>query len=149
LKTVALSVAVVGVLIDSWLTALPMSPAPQFWPVVEPRAVASAPPQPLIELPLGPDWDGAATFRSIDHRRAVVNGVSGYDPPHYAPLQDGLNAHDPEILQALASFGSIDVVVNRDDDPDGAWVKYVTSLPGVVQVADDGRRIAYRVPAFS
>ena len=45
---------------------------------------------PILELPLGPAWDAAATFRSMRHRRPVLNGVSGYDPPHYEPLKAGL-----------------------------------------------------------
>ena len=59
----------------------------------------------MIELPLGPEWDAAATYRSIWSRRPVANGVSGYDPPHYAPLMDALEARDPAILVAMGSLG--------------------------------------------
>ena len=78
-------------LLDGWVTQFPMAAAPELWPRVERRDQTL----PILELPLGPEWDAAGTYRAIWHRRRAVNGVSGYDPPHYAPLQAGLNAHDP------------------------------------------------------
>jgi hypothetical protein len=141
-RRMVFGLATMGVLLDGWVSAVPMAVAPERWPKVERRDQ----PQPILELPLGPRWDAAATFRSIWHRRPVVNGVSGYDPPHYAPLQAGLNAHDPGMLLALASLGSFDAVVNAVDDPTGAWARYVSSIAGVVPIASDGRRTAYRVP---
>jgi hypothetical protein len=149
LRAVVLAAVSVGVLLDGLVIGFPMSDAPSPWPQVEPRHAGSAAPQPLLELPLGPRWDAAATFRSIWHRRPVVNGVSGYDPPHYAPLQEGLNGRDPAMLLALASFGSIDVIVNGADDPGGAWSRYAAGIPGAVQIATDGIRTAYRIPATS
>ena len=102
---------------------------------------------PILELPLGPEWDAAATYRAIWHRRRTVNGVSGYDPPHYAPLQAGLNARDPTMLSALASLGAIDVVVDGAFDRDGAWARYVAGAPGAAVVSSDGVRTTYRIPA--
>ena len=70
---------------------------------------------PILELPLGPEWDAAGNVsRDLAPASRRLNGVSGYDPPHYAPLQAGLNAHDPAMLAALASLGAIDVVVDGD-----------------------------------
>jgi hypothetical protein len=142
-RVMVFSLAVCGLLLDGWLREMPMAMAPGPWPEVERRSD----PQPILELPLGPEWDAAATFRSMWHRRRVVNGVSGYDPPHYAPLQAGLNARDPAILAALASLGSFDVVVNGAADPDGSWSSYVSSAAGVMRVGSDGTRTAYRIPA--
>lgn len=51
------------------------------------------------------------------------------------------------MLRALASFGAFDVVVNRSADADGEWLRYVTSLEGVVLLARDVNGAAYRVPA--
>jgi hypothetical protein len=80
------------------------------------------------------------------HRRGTVNGVSGYDPPHYAPLQEGLNAYDPQTLLALASLETIDLVVDSANDRDGRWAAYVTAAPGATVVARDGVRTTHRVP---
>jgi F5/8 type C domain len=131
-----------GLMLDGWTRGITMAAAPQQWPRVERRDRS----QPILELPLGPDWDAAATFRSMRHRRPVLNGVSGYDPPHYEPLKAGLSAHDPELLLAIASLGSFDVVVNSEADPDGAWGRYAASIPGVAVTATDGTRTVYRLP---
>jgi hypothetical protein len=135
--------ATCGVLLDGWLTGVPMSTAPQPWPVVEPSSRSV----PILELPIGPGWDAPPTYRSIWHRRGVFNGVSGYDPPHYAPLRFGIDARDPAILHALATFGAFDVVIDNVWDKDGSLTRFVSDMPGVVQVASDGRRTAYQIPA--
>jgi hypothetical protein len=134
-----------GVLLDGWMTSVFTERHPTTWPVLEPAGST----QPILELPLGPNWDAAATYRSIAHRRPVVNGVSGYDPAHYLPLQEGLNDRDPEMLAALASFGSFDIVISENDDQDRGWVRYVTAANGVLRVARDRHGAAYRVPAAS
>jgi len=134
-----------GVMLDGWLHEMPMAIAPERLPKVERRDFT----QPILELPLGPHWDAAATFRSIWHRRGVFNGVSGYDPMHYLPLQEGLNDHDPSMLLALSSFGAFDVVIDEAADSHGDWTRYVSSFPGVVRLSNDRTHVAYRVPAGS
>ena len=132
-----------GLVADGWIGPMPMADAPELWPRVERRDQS----QPILELPLGPAWDAAGTFRSIWHRRRVVNGVSGYDPLYYAPLQFGLNDHDPAMLLAIASLGSYDIVVNGAADPNGQWARYVESIPEAQPIATDGVRRAFRLPA--
>ena len=133
----------IAVLADGWLREMPIATPPEHWANVEPRDAGRA----LLEVPLGPEWDAAATFRAAHHRRRVINGVSGYDPPHYALLQNGLNSHDPSVLPAIAALGPLDVVVNRAADEDGAWARYVASTPGAERTHDDGVRMTYRMPA--
>jgi hypothetical protein len=133
-----------GLLFDGWIHPVNMAAAPELWPRVERRDQR----QPILELPLGPEWDAAATYRSIWHRRRVANGVSGYDPPHYAPLMDALDSRDPGILLALASLSSFDVVINGSEDRDGGWARYVSGIPGAVVLSTDGTRTAYRIPSI-
>jgi F5/8 type C domain len=130
-------------LMDGWINEFPVAAPPEHWVKVERRDSTL----PILEMPLGPEWDAAATFRSIRHRRRVLNGVSGYDPPHYAPLQAGLNAHDPAMLSAIASLGSFDIVIDSRADRDGAWARYASSAVGAAAVATDGVRTTYRIPA--
>lgn len=132
-----------GIMLDGWLSVMPMGRAPEFWPRVERGDSESA----VLELPLGPEWDAAATYRAVRHRRRVVNGVSGYDPPHYALLQRGLNARDPAMLLALASLGPLDVVVDGSQDPDGSLERYVAGVAGAERLATDGVRTVYRLPS--
>src|SRR5262245_6988232 len=134
--------AVISLLLDGWIAGVAMATAPEQWPKVEPLDRT----EPILELPLGPDWDHAATFRAAMHHRRVLNGVSGYDPPHYVALVAGLKAREPAMLAAIASLGAFDIVVNRATDPDGSIASYAASARGAVRVTDDGNRILYRVP---
>lgn len=141
LRAAAFLVATCGMLLDGWLTGIPMSTAPELWPVVESRSRTL----PILELPFGPGWDAPPTYRGIWHRRGVFNGVSGYDPPHYDPLRFGIDARDPAILHALATFGPFDAVVDHVWDRDGLLDWLVAGMPGVVRVASDGKRTAYQI----
>jgi len=143
LRAAALLLLSAGVMLDGWTNGIGMAAAPPQWPRVERRGGT----RPILELPLGPAWDAAATFRSMRHRRPVLNGVSGYDPPHYEPLKSGLGTHDPELLLAIASLGAFDVVVNAADDPGGALSRYVASVPGATVGSTDGTRTVYHIPA--
>ena len=141
-RAFASAIVATCLMVDGWVTEFPMAAAPELWPRVERRDQAL----PVIELPLGPEFDAAATYRAMWHRRHAANGVSGYDPPHYAPLQAGLNVQDPAMLDALASLGPIDVVVDSAADRDGAWARYVRDAAGAAVVATDGVRTSYRLP---
>src|SRR5262249_37508639 len=57
--------------------------------------------------------------------------------------------HDPEMLQALASLGAYDIVVNTAADPGGALARYAMTAPGVEPLSGDGSRLAFRVPQVS
>jgi len=140
-RSVIFAVACAGILADGWLTALPTRPAPERWTVV-PGSDSSL---PLLELPIGPRWDAAATLRTTAHGRRVMNGVSGYEPPHYPALQIGLLSNAPDMLAAIASLGTYEVSIESANDPDGRWRRYVAASPGALQVADDGTRTIFRV----
>lgn len=142
-RTMVAGVAVVAILLDGWLLPMPMAEPPPLWPVAEAAGRA----EPILELPLGPAWDAAATFRAARHQRRVVNGVSGYDPPHYAALREGLDARDPATLAAVATLGPIDVVVDGAADGNGSLARYVAAMPGVTPVSVDGPRTVFRLPA--
>jgi hypothetical protein len=141
-RRVLLVVAVAGILADGWLVAMPMASPPSLWLDVE-RDDGTV---PILELPLGPDWDGAATFRSMAHRRPTFNGVSGYDPAHYAPLQAGLSGRDPDMLAALASLGPYDVVVDATQDRDGAWETYARGAKGASVSVRTRTAVVVRIP---
>jgi len=131
-----------GLLVDGWIPAMRMAAPPEVWAAVESPASST----PLLELPIGTDDDWGATFRAGIHLRRVVNGVSGYNPPYYTGLAAGLQQRDERTLAAIASFGPIEVVVNRAADSDGAIVRFVSGYPGAARTRDDGRRVAYLIP---
>ena len=130
-----------GILADGWMTHAEMATAPTLWPRVEPAHR----PEPILELPLG-DIDWGALLRASVHHRRTFNGTSGYDPPHYFALKQGLDARNPATLDALASLGAYDIVVDGDQDPDGSLLRYAASAPGAVKLVTDGPRTLFRVP---
>ena len=136
-------VCAAGLLADGWITAVPTADAPPTW------ASLQAGTAPILELPLGPEWDGAATYRTTAHHRRVVNGVSGYDPPFYAPLQVGLREQQPESLAALASLGEFDVVIDPEHDAAGSWTRYALGARGAVRTANADGLVVVHVPAGS
>jgi F5/8 type C domain len=136
-------IACAGLLGDGWLKAMPTRLVPPLW-----SAVRGADPRlALLELPIGPGWDSIATLRTSSHHRRVLNGVSGYEPRHYPPMQEGLLQRDPEMLKAIASLGAFEVSIERASDSDGRWRQYVLGAPGAVLVAEDAERAIVRVPA--
>jgi hypothetical protein len=133
--------AVLGLALDGGIHTLRLAAAPAFHSEFTPadRAV------PLLELPMGGDWtqDWAATFRAAGHGRRILNGVSGYNPPHYSAPLTGLERHEPAVLAALAMLGPFDVVVPRHDGNE----RYITGsgLPSAA-IREGADRAAY---AFS
>ena len=76
---------------------------------------------PIVELPLGDTYpDVAAMYRQMSHRRPLVNGYSGYFPPHYAALRFGLTLRDHDVLTELAARGVTDIIVDQRAGPGGA-----------------------------
>ena len=140
---VFLAVASIAVVADGWTGPSPMEAPPALWTSAEPADR----PEPLLELPLGPETDYGSTYRASLHHRRVMNGVSGYDPPHYVALREGLQVRDPATLRAVATLGPIDVIVNGEADPGGAIASYVAAGPGVTETMADGPRRVFRLPA--
>jgi len=140
----ACAIVSAGILADGWLTKLPSLEAPHLW-----TSIAGADARlPLLELPLGPDFDNAATFRTIGHHRAVMNGVSGFDPPHYGALHVGLRSRDPEMLPAIASLGAYEISIEHANDRRGEWQQFVEAVPGASIVGEDSARRVFRIPAL-
>src|SRR5207247_9352970 len=68
----------------------------------------------LVELPVGLiDRDIGALYRSIDHRRRIVNGYSGFFPPHCLVLLVALRYDDLDALRELARGESLTIMIDR------------------------------------
>ncbi len=87
-------------------------------PNVYKEVVRQAPTGVLAELPLGhPDFDLRAMYYSIVHWRPLLNGYSGFYPPHYGQLVVSLSdvPRHPEIaLNALRTQGATHVIVHEE-----------------------------------
>ena len=75
----------------------------------------------LAELPLGQsDYDVRAMFYSIVHHGRLLNGYSGFFPPHYGQLALALSdvpGHSGAAWDALRASGASHVLVHE-----GAWL---------------------------
>jgi hypothetical protein len=106
---VATTVAALAIVADSWIKPMQLPSLPS--PLVIP---AGAPPDAIVlELPLGTFEDAAAMYRAIDHRRATVNGMSGYAPASYQVLHSAMGEGRVEVLAGLAPVAPLIVFVDR------------------------------------
>lgn len=100
-----------AVLAESWIEPLPTSDSPG--PLTIPAAVPSD--AVILELPLGVYEDVAAMYRSMYHRRQVVNGMSGFEPPHYRMLRVAIDEKRYETLDAIASYAPIAIFLRHGE----------------------------------
>jgi hypothetical protein len=72
----------------------------------------------LVELPLGQvDYDIRAVYYSTVHWRRIVNGYSGFFPPHYGLLRTALSEvprHPDVSIEALHTSGATHVIVHEN-----------------------------------
>jgi hypothetical protein len=109
---------------DSWIDPLPLPPPPSRLeiPSVVPADAA------VLELPPDIAEDATAMYRSIEHRRPTVNGMSGHDAPHYTVLRLSLQEDRFEALKGYGSYGPIAIFLERNE-------RGARMLPLVVQGA--------------
>jgi hypothetical protein len=137
------AVVMIGVMADTWMTTMPLAQTPRTFAALECAGGATG---PMIELPLGDPYpDVSAMYRQMFHGRPIVNGYSGYFPPHYSALRFGLTLRDPDVITQFAAHGINDIVVNRSEDPGGKWDDYVKSHPHARLLCTEGKQSLYRV----
>jgi hypothetical protein len=104
---------------------------------------------PVLELPAedGPFADLQAMYRAMSHGHPVINGFSGYFPPHYPAVQTGLIAHDDTVLSALTARGTLVVFVDRARDTDGATDAWIRSQDGASELSSSDTGTWFELPA--
>jgi hypothetical protein len=124
-----------GIIADTWMTHLPLPAVPDFWPAKRADGFAA-----VLELPLHDGFtDFAAMYRVTDHHHPVMNGDSGYEPPHYFTLKTALSERDSAIFDGLPAGGRVLVVVDRLADRDRGWETFLVASPRVQRLAPDDR----------
>jgi hypothetical protein len=136
----ATAAVALGILADGWPVPLELhDPPAAFVP-----ASAVAPRASVLELPAGTTIpDVGALYRSISHGRPVVNGYSGYMPPHYHPLMLGLALHDQGVIDVLARSGPVQVFL--DPTAEGGWKGFVEARGDARWLGRAGGREVYLV----
>jgi hypothetical protein len=106
----------------------------------------------LLEMPFGePDYDVRAVYYSTVHRNQLVNGYSGYFPPHYSRLIAMLNAierDDDLAWRALEELGVTHVIVHEAAYLDDSGTRFSTWLAahGAAEVSRRDRDVLYELP---
>ena len=101
-----------AVLAESWIFPFPVAPSPARFEIPAGVPAAAA----VLELPTGIFEDALATFHTTEHDHRVINGLSGYNPPHYTILSRALTEGDPAGVAILRRYADI-VVFSRRDHP--------------------------------
>lgn len=124
----------VGLVADGWIH-LPIVPAPASapaWPAAAVSAVVELPPgEAIVDFP--------AIYRSMSHGRPLVNGFSGYVPPHYLPLVYAIGHGQFEALEEMAADGPLGVGVDSSVPWHQNMEMFTSRLPSATRVPLDDR----------
>jgi hypothetical protein len=106
----------------------------------------------LAELPLGyTDYDLRAVYYSTVHWRPILNGYSGFFPPHYGQLAFALGElpRHPEVsLRALRAAGATHVLVHEGAylGNEGAETTGALRTLGAAELYRDGMDVLLALP---
>ena len=138
-----LAVLLLAVALDGWVPKLKTEPVPS--PVDLAGLDRGA---ALLELPSSDLYaDTGAMLRATRHGHALVNGYSGYQPPHYGFVHTGLQDLDAGVFGALQEFGPLLVFVDRARDEAGRYQQFVAGVPDAALVRDTTAGLVFRLPA--
>jgi hypothetical protein len=105
---------------------------------------------PVLELPMADLYsDTTAMLRATAHGHPLVNGYSGYLPPHYRPLRQALQDFNAGTLRDLRTSGPLLVVINRVHDREGTSRAFVAAASGAALVRETADVLIYSLPAIS
>jgi hypothetical protein len=107
-----------GILVEAWVHIAVIRAPRTGWKYTE-----LLPDVPVLEQPLGNVLvDCVALYHSVFHRHALINGYSGYQPPHYAPLKVGLERGESDVIAEITG-GAPAYVIESDS------IKLVKGVP--------------------
>ena len=127
-----------ALLADGWIAPIPAQPAPS--PVPDPAALKG---RIVLQLPIEPYLDIAATWRAVTGEWTSVNGYSGYAPNYYASLTLAARAGDAALFPPFRRAHDLDVVIADDAT---ALKEAVERQPGVVRGVQRSGSTHYRLP---
>lgn len=137
-----IALLVAGLVVDGWTESLPLIPPPG-------RLTLTGVPANAAVLELPPDdrlLSLYAMYRGLFHQHPLVNGYSGYIPPHYEILGLSIRRDDPTAVIELARGRPLLAIVSEQFDPGGYIRNLVQSLPGVSRIGSGNAGALYLVP---
>lgn len=136
---VAAAVIAAAIVLDGW-AVVPVVPVP---PALPARVQADL----VVELPTrGVMEDVAAMYRGMSHGRPLINGYSGWMPPHYVQLQKDLRNDCVGGLEAVRDGRSVDAVIWRSDPSAAAIDAALRRLWATATREELAAVIVYRQP---
>jgi hypothetical protein len=127
---------------DGWVPQFPLEKAPPRLELLDREAST-----PLLSLPLGHGFlDAIAMLHQTEHDHPLVNGFSGYQPPHYDPLTAGLAEGDRTVLTALQQYGPYLVRVDRAGDADGHARALIDGFAPAMFLGDTQHGALFKIP---
>jgi hypothetical protein len=139
-RRVFAAVAIAGVIADGWIGHMSLQAPPALWPA--PAAYEFG---PVLELPFDEGLsDFLAMYRGTLHGHPVVNGSSGFFPPHYLAMQFALGDHDATVFDAFTE--PLLVALDVDEDHNGVWESIVKKVDRAQLVARDEHWTLYGIP---
>lgn len=133
---------IAGLLVDGWTEPLPLIPPPG-------RLTLTGVPGNAAVLELPPDdrlLSLYAMYRALSHHHPLVNGYSGYVPPHYEILGLAIRRDDPTAVAELARGRPLLAVVSEQFDRGGYIQDLIASLPGVSRIGSGNAGALFLVP---
>jgi hypothetical protein len=99
----------------------------------------------VLFLPIGDiHGDIAAGYQAVTREFRTINGLSGYEPPHYEALRTLARAGDDRLFGPFVSRGDVHVVVSSETADLRAMVE---RQPGARLESALGTALLYRVPS--
>lgn len=126
------SLVALGLLADGWIR-LPVAAAPGNGVAAWGDATA------VLELPPGdPATDFGALHRATRHGLPIVNGYSGYMPPHYLPLAHAIRDRRLAVLRELTARGPIGIALDERRSDAGELRAALLQAGGTATGTHDG-----------
>jgi len=99
----------------------------------------------VLDLPISAGYGNAdAQYLAVLGNYRVVNGYSGYAPPHFGQLRNALADHRPEAFVPFRQRADLYIVARPGVEPQ--FVAWLESLHDPKRVIDFGSWKLYRLP---
>jgi hypothetical protein len=99
----------------------------------------------VLDLPMSADYgDARAQYLAVLGEYRVVNGYSGYSPPHHAPLHEALVRHAPQVFEPFRERADLYVIVRPEVEQD--VIDWLETQHGIGRLPDAGDWRVYRLP---
>ena len=99
----------------------------------------------VLDLPIVRGYENAVPqYRAVVGGYRSINGYSGYEPPFFDRFLMGLAERRASVFDPYLSTGDLYVIIRPGVEHDlAAWI---TSLPGITEVAGAREARVYRIP---